>query len=339
MKRILIALVLALSIFASRVWAVPFGQDYLSGAKFQSEILKTHDFKQGVGLFATTFGDALPLATALANKGIPFLRIQLAWSDTHDFKESQFGDIAKQAKRFCPLAQKTKLYLSGACEHKLNSTLAQRLASLIAAACPPATYVNVPLPQGAVLPQYINEIHGGGKPRSSLSAFSFDGDAAEDADVETLKSRFANSEYFMIWGPRYNGRWATNDPTPRPQRKGYADSNYIKSLLYLTNDKGSTSLPKNTLWKPLSENKGNGDLRAGKPVLILPSKYSQATLTKNGKTIASIKYYGTYQGGGFRYYASEYSYQLAQKCGGVCNLVTNKPIGLVNPAFRDPTFR
>lgn len=237
MKRILIALVLALSIFASRVWAIPFGQDYLGGAKFQKEILANHDYAQGAGMFATTFGDSLPLATALANKGIPFLRIQLAWQDDHNFKESQFGDIAKQARRFCPLAAKTKLYLSGACEHNLNSTLAQRLASLIAAACPPAIYVNVPW-KGAVLPQYINEIHGKGKPRSSLSAFSFDGDAAEDADVETIKKNFSSAQYFMFWSPRYNGRWEDNDSTPRPQRKGYADGKMIRSMLVLAKPLG-----------------------------------------------------------------------------------------------------
>lgn len=333
LKTTVLTLLLTLNALA---FAVPFGQDYLGGPKFQSAIIQNHDYSQGAGMFATTFGDSLPLAKALADRGVPFLRIQLGWQDDHNFEESQFAALAKEAKRFCPLAAKTKLYLSGACEHNLNTTLAQRLASLIAAACPPAIYVNVPW-KGAVLPQYINEIHGKGSPKSARSSYSSDGSPSEDLDIENLKSRFANSEFFMFWSPRYNGRWEDNDSTPRPNRKGYADSSMVKSMLNLANPKGQTSLPKNFLYKSHSENKGNKDPRAEKPVAIIPIKASHVELRAQGRVLSSLKYYGQYSDGRSRYYAPSWGYMIAKE--PVELWVKGKKYGSVNPGFRDGDFR
>lgn len=322
----IIRALIILLLFVNSAFAVPYGQDYLGGAKFQSAIIQNHDYSQGAGMFATTFGDSLPLANALASRGIPFLRIQLAWQDDHNFKEAQFGEIVKQAKRFCPLAQKTKLYLSGACEHNLNSTLAQRLASLIAAACPPAIYVNTPW-KGAVLPQYINETHNTGSPKSSRSSYSSDGSPSEDINIEAQKGKGFN-EFFMFWSPRYNGRWEDNDSTPRPQRKGFADGKMIKSMLALAKPKGNTGIPKNWIYKSHSENKGQGDPRGEKPVIIAKVKVNSI---KVGST--DCKYYGPFDSGRWRYYCPKWGYEIAS------NPVKLGKYGTVNPAFRDGSYR
>jgi len=304
---------------------VPFGQDYLGGAKFQKEILSNHDYSQGAGLFATTFGDSLPLAQQLASR-VPFLRIQLGWKDDHNFKESDFPELVKQAKRFCPLAAKTKLYLSGACEHNLSLNSATKLANLVILACPQATYVNTPW-KGAVLPQYINETHGEGGPKSSKSSYSSDGKPSEDINIEAQKNK-GFTEFFMFWSPRYNGRWEDTDSTPRSSRKGYADGKMIKSMLALAKPKGATSLPKNWIYKSHSENKGNGDPRAEKPVIIGPSKDK---VIKVGDT--DCKYYGPFDNGRSRWYCPKWGYEIAQipvKLG---------KYGTVNPTFRDGSYR
>lgn len=306
--------------------AVPYGQDYLGGAKFQSAILQNHDFSQGAGMFATTFGDSLPLARALADRGVPFLRIQLGWKDDHNFRESDFKELANQARRFCPLASKTKLYLSGACEHNLNAQLANKLAAQILAACPQAIYVNTPW-KGAVLPQYINETHNKGGPKSKRSSYSSDGSPSEDIDIEGQK-RKGFTEFFMFWTPRYNGRWEDNDPTPRPQRRGFADGKMIKSMLVLAKPKGATSLPKNWIYKSHSENKASGDPRAEKPVIIGPAKDKVIKLGN-----VDCKLYGAFDAGRNRWYCPKWGYEIGQ------SPVKLGKYGTVNPSFRDGVYR
>lgn len=306
-------------------YAVPYGQDYLGGAKFQEAILANHDNSQGAGMFATTFGDSLPLAQKLAPR-VPFLRIQLGWRDNHDFSEKDFPELVKQAKRFCQLASKTKLYLSGACEHNLDAAKANKLAKQVLAACPQAIYVNTPW-RGAVLPQYVNESHGTDSPKSSKSSYSSDGKPSEDIDIEKQKGKGFN-EFFMFWSPRYNGRWEDNDSTPRPQRKGYADGKMIKSMLVLAKPKGATSIPKNWIYKSHSENKGNGDPRAEKPVIIAPVK------TKSLKVgNVDCKYYGVFEGNRHRYYCPKWGYEISQVP------VKLDKYGTVNASFRDGIYR
>lgn len=333
--RMFIALALLLPLIAQ---AMPYGQDTLGAAKYRQTLNQALPLNQGEGHFSNTFGDILPVIKLEAARGVPFIRLHLMWRDRHDFSPSDFPAIVKEAKRVCPTIQmnpQVKWYLSGACEHNLNSNQALKLAQLVSQACPQATYVNTPGVTGAILPSYINEVHGGKRPRSAKYAFSFDGTAAEDSDVESYKRAFPNAEYFMIWGPRYNGRWESNDTTPRDQRKGWPDVKYIKSLSYLANPKGATSLPANWTWKSHSENKGNGDPRAEKPVLISPLKVSQVVLKVGSEIRDTMKYYGLFADGRSRYYGNHWGYELKQ----VDLWADGKKQGNVNAGFRDGGFR
>lgn len=324
--KILSVLLLALCTLTPKIWALPLGQDYLGGARFQSAILQNHDYAQGAGMFADAFGDSLPLANSLASRGLPFLRIQLGWKDDHNFRESDFPGLVKQARRFCPLASKTKLYLSGACEHNLNAQLAQKLASQVTAACPQAIYVNTPW-RGATLPQYINESHGTDGLKGLRSSYSSDGKPSEDIDIQKQKGK-GFTEFFMFWSPRYNGRWEDNDSTPRPKRTGYADGKLIRSMLALAKDKGATKIPKNWIYKSHSENHGKGDPRAEKPVIIATVKTGSL---KVGAT--DCKYYGPFDKGRWRYYCPKWGYEI-----GTSPTALGK-YGTVNPAFRDGVYR
>lgn len=333
--RIFIILALLLPLVAR---AMPYGQDTLGAAKYRQVLIQSLPLYQGEGHFSNTFGDILPVIKLEAARGVPFVRLHLMWKDRHDFSPSDFPAIVKEAKRVCPVIQanpQVKWYLSGACEHNLNANQALKLAQLVTQACPQATYVNTPSSSGAILPSYINEVHGGKKPRSAKYAFSFDGTAAEDSDVESYKRAFPNAEYFMIWGPRYNGRWESNDTTPRDQRKGWPDGRYIKSLSYLANPKGLTMIKTNWTWKSHSENKGNGDPRAEKPVLIAPVKVNEVML-KTGNVVKDVmKYYGLFADGRLRYYSNRWGYEM----GPVDLWVGGKKQGSVNAGFRDGGFR
>lgn len=330
---------LAVIIFWSAVSiAMPFGQDTLGAAKYQRVDIQTLVPSQGMGHFSNTFGDIVPVIRAEAARGTPFIRLHLSWRDAHNFSPSDFPAIVKEARRLCPVINQypnTKWYFSGACEHNLGPKAARKLAQLVLAACPQVTYVNTPGVNGATLPEYINEVHGNGSPHSPRYAYSFDGTAAEDSNVEAFKTKFVNAEYFMLWGPRYNGRWESNDNTPRDQRTGWPDVNWIKSLQYLATDKGPTSLPANTTWKSHSENKGNGDHRAEKPVLITPLKTNGIILKAGNEIKGRMQYYGAFTDGRSRYYTSFWGFEL----GKVSLWAGDKLLGSVNAGFRDGGFR
>lgn len=341
-------LLLVLSIVGAwTAQAMPFGQDELGAPKFAQPAIANQPLDQGFGEFADVFGDGYPVAEEMAKKGIPFERIELAWSDSHSFSQNDFPSIVSKAKHFCPLTvkySKVHFYFSGACEHELNFQLASKLASLVKAACPTATYVNVPDSKGAVLPLELNESHGGGSPKSKRFAFSFDGVEASDSNIEAIKKQFAGAEYFLIWSSRYNGRWSPNDTTPRPQRTGFSDGNDIQAHIILAQPKGTTSLPAGWIYKPLAENHGpsNGvpDPKGGKPLFIAPIHVGTIQLSKSGKALAGFQYYGTYAGGGYRYYdLGDRGFELTKKCSGVCDVVAGKKYGSVNPSFRDGSYR
>lgn len=334
----ILKLILTALILCSNCLAIPYGQDTLGAAQFSVTNLQNLPAGQGQGHFTNTFGDIVPLIRKEAARGVPFIRLHLMWKDRHDFTAADFPAIKAEASRVCPVIianPQVKWYLSGACEHHLNESLARQLAQIVTAACPEAEYVNTPAPQGAVLQEYINETHGIGKPRSRKYAFSFDGTAAEDSNIEKFKRLYPDAKYFMVWGPRYNGRWESNDSTPRPLRTGYADGKYIQSMAYLTTSRGVTQLPPRWTWKSHSENKGNGDWRAEKPVAIIPLKVPALALVRNGKLIGRMEYYGPFSDGRSRYYIDKWGFEL----GRVDIMVKKKKFGTVNSGFRDGDYR
>jgi hypothetical protein len=194
---------------------------------------------------------------------------------------------------------------------------------------------------GALSKKYKNEIHGSQKAISGIYNFSFDGLACEDANIEKFKAIHAKTEIFFFWSPRFNGRWESNDTTPRPERKGWPDPKHIRSIVTLGSAKRKTKLAKGWLWKSHSENKGNGDPRAEKPVLICPIKEHHATLKVGKKVLTTLGFYGQYTDGRYRYYATEWGFEILKKAKGRLIDITlgKKWGGTVNPAFRENEWR
>ena len=124
-------------------------------------------------------------------------------------------------------------------------------------------------------------------------------------------------------------------------------SRQIDSWIYLSKDKGETKLPKGWIYKSHSDQHTTPPSgKDQKPVWISPVKASEIILrASNGQVIDKAKYFGTFQGGGYRYYHADWGYLLAEKAvriqgGPVCDVVINgKVVGRVNPAFRDNLYR
>lgn len=346
MKKWLMGLLLFLFAFQANATPRYWGIDQLAGPKYCDVILKAHPHGFALGMFTQKdlFGDALPcISKVLARGGVPLVRYNLRWSDTHTFRRTDFPKIVAEAKRFVPLVNQHPLVeceFSGATEHQLNVKDAGDLAQMVLSVIPPrCKYVNNPWTgKGAFIPpgpRIKNEVHGGDAQPPKIGGsynFSFDGTAAEDSNVTAIKQRLSNADVFFLWGPRMNGRWESNDTTPRPQRKGWPDQKYIRSLAVLATSKGPTNLPKNWIYKSHSENKGNGDPRAEKPVIIAPLKVSQLKIGT-----VNCSYYGNFSDGRSRYYCPVWGFEIADRIVDV--VVNKKVVGKVQPAFRDGSWR
>jgi hypothetical protein len=325
-----------------RLWGI----DALGMARWSNEAIDAIPPGVAVGVFTQRelFGPgALEHLERVLSKGkTPLVRYHLRWSDTHSFPRSDWGKIIAEARRVSEVIERypsVECQVSGATEHQLNSKDARDLANLVLAAIPSrCVYVNNPWGKGAYIvgDRIMNEVHGRAAKRPAIGGrynFSFDGDAAEDADVTSFKQRMNDADVFFMWGPRFNGHWEMGSTVPRPERKGWPDAKYVQSLMALTKDKGSTYIVKGGLYKSHAENKGNGDKRAEKPVLLLKSKSSFVTV--GGVT---CPYFGTFENGQYRYYcSSKWGYEVSDTPVDV--KVSGKVVGRVNPAFREGYFK
>ena len=323
------------------------GLDYLGGAAYGDIILANHPQGWAAGFFDDEFGDCLKVATALAKTGkCPLIRIQLIWHANHQYGDGDIQAITAKAKKwesFKSQFQNIRVQLSPFCEHTLSD--ASRYLDLCLLNAPHCEVVNSRIQVGGRSNKYRNEFHGCEiKPISSTTPinFSFDGTACVDADVTTYKNNYKNSEVFFFWDAPFNlhTEVGQSDRNWKPSRE------LIESIVYLAKDKGKDVLPAKWLWKSHSEQKGTGDPRADKPVLICPLKPNHIFLkTRDGHLLETMNYYGPYVDGRQRYYGTQWGYQIAQHAvqlqgDHICDVwADNKKIGTVSPAFRNSEFR
>lgn len=210
-------------------------QDTLLGFKYKSAIYKAVPISQGLGvILEIDIGKGYGLAEGAGQRGYRLFRGHAMWRDRHDFRASDIPEMQRRGDKFDAIAARfprTSWYVSGALEHRVDAKLAKRIADAMREACPHCTVVNVPLSDGAIVPNYINESHSGG-PRSSMCAWSWDGHTPKNrSQVKGKQVQFKNGVYVATWGSEYNGRESDTDNTPRPQRTDWADVNYIKKMV------------------------------------------------------------------------------------------------------------
>lgn len=330
-----------------------YGLDHLGGAKYADLALREHPSGWAFGIFYDTFGNSLSLIDKVAKSGrAPIIRVHGIWKDDHRFSRKDFTEAVKKAQNLEKLARANPncdFRYSPFCEHNLNAADMNEAFRLIRLAAPSLGLVNTPLHNNkTIIDDAINEFHGAEKkPRNCKRfQFSFDGKPAEDSDVETFKANYKNSEVFFLWSPRFNGRWEDIDKTPRPQRRGWPDSDLVDSIIYLASMRGDLKLSRDHLFKSHSENKGKKDPRAEKPVYICPVKARSVELVaRNGQVVDILKYYGVFTDGRHRYYSTTYGYQTSEKARRIQGdplvqvKINNKFYGVVNPAFRFGGFR
>lgn len=327
-----------------------FGLDVLAGVKYQDVLVKEWPEGWALGIFAETFGDARKTIKAILDTGrCPVVRVQLIWSDAHAFGDKDIPKVRELSRQYNKIAARyprVKFYLSPFCEGNLKNP--DKYLDIVKRNAPNCEPVNT-VWNGALSKKYINEIHGNKKAvPSGRYFFSYDGQACVDANVAADKSKYSSADIFFFWDAQFNGKHEPEDSTPRPLRKDFPDSKLIDSVIWLKNQKGDCKLPAKWLAKSHAENKGTDDWRANKLLIISPIKAEEILLkASNGQVIETLGYYGTYEGGLYRYYSDQYGFELSQKAiriqginRPVVDVVINGKIyGQINPAFREGSYR
>lgn len=325
-----------------------FGMDFLGGARYSKTVIQNQPRAWGFGVFAEVdgFGKAYDLIKQVDTFGLPFIRVQMMWKDDHRFGPGDVKIVEARAKKLASLGLKTKLYVSPCCENELNASQFQPFADVVARHLPKAEIVNSPNKgKGHVSQRYINEYHHE-KPRGGRFAFSYDGANCVDSDVQKDKQAYAGAEYFMFWNSQCNGRRNLEDKTPRAKRTFWPTPKQIDSWIFLHRAKGAVKPPKGIMKSHGDQHTNPPSGKDQKPVYIFPEKLKEIVLkAANGQVVDVAKYFGTFQGGGHRYYFTQWGFELAQKAmriagTPVCKLFKDKKeVGTINPAFREGNFR
>jgi hypothetical protein len=344
-----------------------FGIDYKAAGKFTKAILDTHPGGWGAGGFTKLngFGDALPtFRRLLETKKCPFMRLDLSWSDTHNY-DDKFKPIvkaeAKRSRDLIELFPDVCFWVNPVTEHKLSERQWLQFANIVELelkGLSNVSLVNVPMVRaGFVSKEFLNEYHGEEKtPRKGGQfAFSFDGTNCVDSDVEAYKAAYKDGHYFFFWNSQCNGKFKVNDVIAREKRIAYPVPRQLNSWKFLASERGSIKLPKDWLYKSHADQhyvppKGKDQ----KPLFITPPKTKPdflSLVTKTGKLVAKsappVSFDDKLTGKllGWRYYFADWGFLLAEKAKKlsnerVCNILMNgRVVGKVNPGFRSGGFR
>jgi len=355
-KLILISFIIAiLLLVASRTYADRlYGIDYILGMKYASAIKEAHPKGLACGFLWSARGikeDSYRVIDMLLSTGkCPVIRVHGVWRDNHTFNQSESNEAIAVAGKLRPLIKKypnITWYYSPFLEPTYYSkdlyikTLSQSKKIL-----PKGVILVSSALDGYKFKKVITELHHRSwKQVKGKTIFSFDGMSAVDSDVTKWKRTTRGTEIFFVWDWGLNGKYSVKDKTARPQRKSYADYNYIKSLAYLTDKKYKTSLPDKWLYKTHAEQYYPPIPRGYKPVWIIPIKAKHIKLGTKKKIFYKFEYEKPYpHGDGFIYRAKDYGYEIAdlvrkqkkyKKKPTVNVFVNNKKYGTINPSFRD----
>ena len=332
-----------------------FGLDLLGAAAYRRNALRGLPPGFALGVFAETFGDAFPVVRAALKKGCPLVRVQLLWSDTHRFSKADIPRAVKLARLYEKLAKQrpqARIELSPFCENYLDNP--DPALDDIQAAAPSCVIVQSAL-GGNYSKRYKNEVHGSHQKPKGRYNYSLDGGipnpaaardpkAAKyfdcvDIDITELKKKHAAAEVFFLWHSQFNLRYSPKDKRPRPERikaPMLPSPRFIGSIAYQATDKGKTSLPPDWLPKSHAERHGLTDSKGDKLLIISPIKAPEIVLKRSGKEVDTLQYFGTYEGGGFRYYSTRLGYELGSPCDVFAN---GKRYGTINPGFRQGNYR
>lgn len=314
--------------------------DTLGAARYP-DALKAVPLDYAIGGFAQTFGDFFPVAKQELDRGRKFIRVNLLWSDTHSYGDKDLPAIRKEAKRYnilCTDFSDAVIELAPFTEHNISRPA--KYLKAVRMNAPNCGVVNS-VWRGSLTknPLYKNEVHGShSAPTISNVRYNFSDDGTNSVDTsfpDTLQ-KHRNADITCAWNPRLNGKWSMKDNTPRNLRTAWPDREFIRSLVYLFSEKGQTDVPPGWTVKSHAERHSAADLKGDKLLIIAPLQVPYLTLRQQGTVVATLPYYGPFDGGGHRYYASQMGFHYGPD---IRVWAGNQRYAIINAGFRDGTFR
>lgn len=339
-----------------------FGWDALGAARYKNTAISEHPREFGFGAFLDVdgFGKTYDLFDKMGSLGVPFFHPQVMWQDNHQFKPEHVRVVEQRCRLLAPIANKYKdkpWYISPCCENELNAAQFEPFAQAVLRQIPFAIVINSPNGggKGHRSSKYKNEFHGNDSRLRGGDGHSWDGTNIVDSDITRIKNM--NLAYSMIWNSQCNGNRRIFKPGDKRGPKDYINRKdrifwptpkQIDSWIYLvTHSRGATKLPNNWIFK------SHGDQHTmppsgkdQKPVWVkLPKFKAIEVKARNGQLIDKAPYFGTFEGGGHRYYHSDWGFTLSEKArriqgDGLCEVFADgKRVGHINLAFRDGSYR
>lgn len=196
----------------------------------------------------------------------------------------------------------TTFLVSPALEHNLSPAAYRILADAVKSVWADVQLVNSPLSgNGERYLGSILEAHGQSPPQTEIS--SLDGAELMDVDTQGWLGRTAGNKLTFRWSRGYNlrdqaekftdPRARTKSPTPAMFEMYEHATDAIEPPSQVAFP--CTAISEAVIYKPLSEDKGTGDGRANKPVLIAElGKGDVQLVAANGAEVGKLKYYGQF---------------------------------------------
>lgn len=272
-----------------------------------------------VGVLEGTFGPAIPPLEKLINTGkVIAYRAHLGngtclrnhTCGPGEFPPTDLKTMRKRAKAFHELNLRhptIKCFLSPYLEHdEKNKQLVNSWVKLIKEEAPECEIV-VTAFTGYRPPNVLNEQHGNTKKGDIVSN---DGESLFDSD--SPKYRTLGSRIVFGWIHRFNLRVSGEKTFTQPLKRKWKATRdnmiQVRRLLQPEDPKpnvvGCKDIVKPNLWKTNAEDYGiNADKRGDNPLFISQKQISRYDVTDiSGHSIGCAKFYGSYGGGGYRYY-------------------------------------
>jgi len=317
--------------------------DTLASAQYGKE-LRHIPLEYGIRGFAKKeFGDFFPVAKKELERGRRFVGVALTWRDNHTFVKQDLQFAKKEIKRYQPLCQqyKGKIEVNVFTEHNLKQPLLDNWLTQVQQQAPDCVILNNPW-KGDFSKRFKTEIHNThSKVPAGKFNFSYDGEDSTNSNIVAALNKFKNADLFCVWHPRLNLRYNEKDPANRTQRVKEANQrspnkDMLLSLVYLFSDPGKIKLPKKWLIKSHAERHQYVDAKGDKLLIMAPIKADAIVLKQEGKQVAKLPYYGTFEGGLYRYYWNRYGYTAGKN---LVPYIGNKSYGVLNGGFRAGGFR
>ena len=344
-----------------------YGIDYLGGAAYRAVIRKNHPKGWAAGFFANTFGNAWASIRVLAKTGkCPLFRVHAVWADNHTYNKTVHDKVIKSACKKCVNFAKTfpdiKFQFSPFCEHMMKTKELTRIFNYckkIVGETPNIEFVNCAWTGDFIYgdEKIINETHNYNRiPDKGSYNYSFDGLDCYNADTQAIKNKCNKSKVFFFWTISMNLKRKDDERLTVAQRlaRDYRpNGKNIKAMIAMANEKGKTSLPNTCILKPMSED--TGDLKSNRCLLLIPDKADKIELVdpnSKKKVITMTRFDPPFEGK-YRYYSLtdkagyEVREEAIKKFGTDLVAIkinnklrtTNGVVNLVNPAFRDGTYK